>query len=95
MLFYISKFCTWDQGNPKHEYRLGEEWIKSSPEDEYLEVLVGKKLSLAHQCALAAQKANYMLACTKSSVMSRLREEIYFVPPLCLYETPCKVLHPR
>lgn len=51
-----------DQSNPKHGYRIGEGWIESSPEDEHLEVLVDKKLSLAHQCVLAAQKTNYILA---------------------------------
>jgi len=28
-----------DQGNPRHQYRLGNEWIGSSCEDKDLEVL--------------------------------------------------------
>jgi len=77
------------QGNPKHKYRLGGEWIESNPEKD-LGVLADERLNMTRKCSLTAQ-ANCTLGCIKSNVAIRSMEVVL---SLCSGESPPGVLDP-
>ncbi|GAB0178307.1 hypothetical protein GRJ2_000296000 [Grus japonensis] len=64
------------RGNPKHSYRLGGEWIESSPEEKDLGLLEDKQLNMAWHGSLGCKHANCIQDCIKRGVTSRSREVI-------------------
>jgi len=63
-----------------HQYRLGVDLLESHSVERDLVVLVDNRLTMSHQYALVAKKANGILGCFKRSVASRSREVLL---PLC------------
>jgi len=62
--------------NPKHEYRLDNQWTDSSHEKDF-GVVIDEKVNKNQQCALMYPKANHALGCIKRNVASN-----YFSTPL-------------
>ncbi|KAK4806869.1 LOW QUALITY PROTEIN: hypothetical protein QYF61_012590 [Mycteria americana] len=68
--------------NAGRTYRLGEEWLESSPAERHLGVLVDSRRNMSQQCALAAKRANRILGCIKHSISSRSKELVLVWPHL-------------
>lgn len=54
--------------------QAGVNQLKSSLAGEDLEVRAASKLTMRHQCALGAKKADSLQSCIRQSAASRLRE---------------------
>jgi len=79
--------------NPRHQYRLRDEGIESSPEEQDLRILAGEKLDIIQQCALTVQKANHI----PGSHQEKHRQQVKggdSAPLFCSGETSPGVLHP-
>jgi len=59
---------------PHAPVQAGADLLESTCAERDLGVLGDDRLTMSQQCALAAKKANGILACIKQSVASRLRE---------------------
>ncbi|GAB0179848.1 mitochondrial enolase superfamily member 1 [Grus japonensis] len=58
------------QSNSGHKYKLGEEWLESSPAERDLGVLADSRLNMSQQCVRAAKRTNFILGCIKHSITS-------------------------
>jgi len=76
--------------NSHYQYKLRDVKMGHSPAEKDL---VGGKLDMSPQCALAAQKANHILGCIKRSIVRMSRGDS--APLLCAGETSSEVLHPE
>ena len=68
------------RGSPYYQNKLEDRRMEHISAEKDLGTLVDGKLDVSQQCALVAQKANYILGCIKRTVGSRVREVIL---PLC------------
>lgn len=51
------------RNNRMYQYRLGDDLLERSSEEKDLGVLVDDRLTMSHQCALVAKRANGILVC--------------------------------
>jgi len=74
------------QSNVRHKYKLGEEWLESSPAEGDLGVLIDSRLCMSQQHALAAHRVSCMLGCIKHSITSWSKEVM--IPPYSALARP-------
>jgi len=79
------------RNNHMHQYKLGADLLEYISVERDLGVLVDDRLTMSHQCALTAKKANGIRGCIKKSVASRTREVLL---TFCPSEAPFGVLCP-
>lgn len=55
------------RGNSEHQYELGGAWLKISPAEQDLGLLVSSRLTVSKQSAQAAKRANFILGTSKAA----------------------------
>lgn len=65
------------RNNPRHHYMLGATKLEIGSAENDVGVLVGTKLNMSQQHALATNKAKNILGCIRQNIGSRLREVIF------------------
>lgn len=76
----------------QYQYRLGDEWIKSSPVEKDFGLLVDEKWDVSRKCPLTAQEANHILGCIKKCGQIKGGDSTALH---CSWETPARVLCPH
>ena len=64
------------RNNCMHQYRLGADLLEKNSLVKDLDVLVGNRLAMSQQCALAAQRAKCTLRETRPSTANWQRERL-------------------
>jgi len=80
-------------GNPKHKYRLGQEWIESSPKEKDLGVLVDEKLNMTKQTCARSPEGQLYPGLHQEKHDQQV-DEGDSASLLCSGETPLGVLQP-
>ena len=80
------------QGNLKHKYRLGNEWIESSPAEKDLGLLVDEKLNMTHAMYVCSPESQPYPGLHQKTTDQQV-EGGDSAPLFCSHETPPGVLH--
>ncbi|PKU44455.1 rna-directed dna polymerase from mobile element jockey-like [Limosa lapponica baueri] len=81
------------RGNPRHKYKLGREWMESSPEEKVLGVLVDEKLNMSAAMCTGSPESQLHPGLHQEECGQQVVEGDS-TPLLCTCETPPGVLCP-
>ncbi|NXK22079.1 PHF11 protein, partial [Arenaria interpres] len=64
------------RGNPRHKYRLGGEWLESSPEEKDLGVLMGSLLYKSVWFCVLTVQIDFLRKCKQAGLLDDIFEEM-------------------